>query len=665
MKSSRRSAALVLLVLLAANPAYAGLESCRDPTPDERFQLDLCSAHAGCRLVVALMDGCASVTNGIRRFFSSQKPELDPGEYQSDRNAPLGPSEIEQARKDNELYQRNQSLRESAARDAYNGLVVSDRSIKARLERYCGNPLDQGCKDAVQDAESLANRLNAYNNNPDHVALRGKLTAESPGIAAPYGKLQAAAWEETNRKSEELNKSIRERQAAEQKLLEAEKKKKEGNQVDPPVDGMAAKLPGGVDAITDMLEKGVSKVSDWFSKAFSSEQKPSASEEEQKTAREAGAWVDQNLAATQARAEKEQEERNRKAQEASARLERAREAERIANQSPAERLTEGFDQRIATARQQCAANDSSCNSACMAVAAVGVLSIFMARGSASGAAGEQVQQCSNRCDQAKSSCEQEVSALEQEKSQAISAATRGPTVVASANTGTTATTGINAGSRSCREILESLVGPINDGNPTQAAGSNLRYPLGQIYSDTVWAAQIYVRVANTHPACANDQSSKDAVAASLRSTQAYCRQAEGLRSGGPFNCSTGQSYGGTAARTEAAIRQLFQQTSVAGGGGASARPPGGDCKTAVDQQEADFTVINQRGRSTGAAKSAVSSMQVGLYMTSERLKLLDRLCRGQPQYEQYASMRQSQDNTMRACKQIATNSADCAPRVAW
>lgn len=641
MKTMKRSAALLLLVFLAVNPAYAGLESCRDPTPDERIQLDLCSAHMGCRLVVALMDGCASVTNSIRRFFLSQRPELDPGEYQSDRNAPLGPSEIEQARKDNELYQRNQRLRESAASDAYNGLVVLDRSIKARLERYCGNPLDQGCKDAVQDAESLANKFNAYNNNPDHVALRGRLTAESPGIAAPYGKLQTAAWEETNRKSEELNKSIRERQAAEQKLLEAEKKKKEGDPADSPVDGTAAKSPSGVDAVADLVQKGVSKVSDWFNKAFSSEQKPTSKEEESK--REAGAWVDKNLADTQARADREQEDRNRKAQEASARLERAREAERIAKQTPAERISNSFDQRIAAARQQCAANDSSCNTGCMAVAAVGVLSIFMARGSASNAASEQVQQCSNRCDQAKSSCEQEVSALEQEKAQAI------------------------ADSRAPRERTV--------GAPVASGGVNACAPdpgLFQTYVETMkeWArvigrpeASVSVHRETFRQIRAQHIGWSDEMIRNQLEVQSRPYQPTGPQ--GPhiaaqskifvqmLKCETGQRQAAAASTNRNAGSA---QVSVGGGqgsGGAS------DCKTRYDGDEAKNGPIVQRIQNTS---SAVGQMQLLLGMLDRRISLLEQYCRGQPQYAEYAGARQQRAATMNNCRGIASNPGDCVPK---
>ncbi len=695
-RSDRVRVAALCVALLVSAGAHANPANCdNDMTEDQRFQASLCSAHAGCRFVFGIADTCIKAKSFLSRLGLGGRGSatevtdsrvsnalVESGVPQSGISSCLfdfdrtkcgeylsgGPKQPGAKEKADEIVERlkgkvyDTTVWDAGLGLAKEGLLMCDAATN-----------EANMRDAVRAKERCAladGNINAcLSTKQGHEELRRNLQSliDGGGLgadAAGYRSLASTPYPACPTTLPSSGKTPKVALADYLKFWDTpEEPKSKKTEPAGGTDGIAGLLEKGV----SQVEKGISQVSDWFSKAFSSEQKPTSKEEESK--REAGAWVDKNLADTQARADREQEEKNRKAQEASARLERAREAERIANQTPAERITDSFDQRIAAAREQCAANDSSCNTGCMAVAAVGVFSIFMARGSsASGAAGEQVQQCSNRCDQAKSSCEQEVSALEQEKSRAISNATRGPSV-ASANTAATGAgaggRGASAGGRSCREILESLVGPVNDGNPMNAAGSNLRYPLGQIYSDQVWAAQIYVRVANTHPACANDQSSKEAVAASLRSTQGYCRQTESLRSGGPFNCDTGQSYGGTAARTEAAIRQLFQETSVAGGGGAPARPPDGTCKAAVAQQEADFTVINQRGKSTGAANSTVPSMQVGLYMMSERLKLLDRLCRGQPEYGGYASMKQSQDSTMRACRQIATNSADCAPRVAW
>ena len=134
MKKQHSCSVFLLSVLLVANPALA-IEDCRDPTPDQRFQMDLCAAHKGCAIDIGLADACASLTRRIKAFFANKKPELDPGEYKSDRDAPLGPSELEQARKDNELYRQNRFLEERQASTAFNELTVLDRSLKGRAHQ--------------------------------------------------------------------------------------------------------------------------------------------------------------------------------------------------------------------------------------------------------------------------------------------------------------------------------------------------------------------------------------------------------------------------------------------------------------------------------------------------------------------------------------------------
>ncbi len=65
--------------------------------------------------------------------------------------------------------------------------------------------------------------------------------------------------------------------------------------------------------------------------------------------------------------------------------------------------------RALTASEQCAATAQSCNSGCMGVAALGLLSLFTRNNAAATEAGNQTQLCSNRCDEAKSTCEQQAS----------------------------------------------------------------------------------------------------------------------------------------------------------------------------------------------------------------------------------------------------------------
>lgn len=65
--------------------------------------------------------------------------------------------------------------------------------------------------------------------------------------------------------------------------------------------------------------------------------------------------------------------------------------------------------RALTASEQCAATAQSCNSGCMGVAALGLLSLFTRNNAAATEAGNQTQLCSNRCDEAQNSCQQQAS----------------------------------------------------------------------------------------------------------------------------------------------------------------------------------------------------------------------------------------------------------------
>jgi hypothetical protein len=162
-------------------------------------------------------------------------------------------------------------------------------------------------------------------------------------------------------------------------------------------------------------------------------------------------------------AQSEQEERDRPVREAREKAERERLAEqqRLAQQQLAEQqrlastqrsapsptpapatapqqsakdqLIASLDQRIASTRQRCLASESSCNSGCLGVGAIGIFSALTGNRAAASASQDQLQQCSNRCDQAKSDCDQRVLAIENEKRVALgqtpmrAAASAGPT----------------------------------------------------------------------------------------------------------------------------------------------------------------------------------------------------------------------------------------------
>lgn len=314
-----------------------------------------------------------------------------------------------------------------------------------------------------------------------------------------------------------------------------------------------------------------------------------------------------------------------------------------------ERIAKQYDERINSAHNQCATSANSCDSGCAAVGVVGVIEILAAKGDSGGNARRKIQQCSDDCDSEKERCDQQVASLEREKSQAIAKANEARTLQqAQVDYLPRSSSGRNVSGRSCQDTLNSLIGPVND--------ASARLTPAQDAQQSVWAMQAFLRVANTHPACANDAQSRQQVADALRKEQDRCRQ------GGFPNCDSGQNFSGTAARTEAAIRQLFQESSPAGNTAATVRPVSGDCRATYARQEAEFAAINRRKPDTQAV---LPGLQVVLYMTSQRLAMLDKLCQGQSQYAEYASMKQSYDGAMQTCRQIATNSADCVPRVAW
>jgi hypothetical protein len=88
-----------------------------------------------------------------------------------------------------------------------------------------------------------------------------------------------------------------------------------------------------------------------------------------------------------------------------------------------------------------------------------------------------------------------------------------------------------------------------------------------------------------------------------------------------------------------------------------------ECRTALRRMEERFEGINRR-RPPQAANLAVQ--QVELYMLSEQVALLERLCRGQREYEFLKPMQERLARTQQACRASAAQpGSDCVPRVAW
>ncbi|MCX7034758.1 MAG: hypothetical protein NT046_12475 [Arenimonas sp.] len=95
------------------------------------------------------------------------------------------------------------------------------------------------------------------------------------------------------------------------------------------------------------------------------------------------------------------------------------------------------------------------------------------------------------------------------------------------------------------------------------------------------------------------------------------------------------------------------------------------CQRELDAQEIEFKDINARNPNTQSIvmgtsiPAVVPGMQVLLYMTQKRMDLLDLYCKGQPQYSQYESTKNSRDETMKACERSTSDNSVCKPNLPW
>lgn len=99
-------------------------------------------------------------------------------------------------------------------------------------------------------------------------------------------------------------------------------------------------------------------------------------------------------------------------------------------------------------------------------------------------------------------------------------------------------------------------------------------------------------------------------------------------------------------------------------------PGAAQCEQAYAAQEAEFAAIDRRNPAHQKGADADSApilpgLQVALYMTSQRLLLLDTQCKGQPRYAEYPVIRRQYDDAERACRGFTRNTRDCQARVAW
>lgn len=90
---------------------------------------------------------------------------------------------------------------------------------------------------------------------------------------------------------------------------------------------------------------------------------------------------------------------------------------------------------------------------------------------------------------------------------------------------------------------------------------------------------------------------------------------------------------------------------------------GADCKLALRRMEERFETIQRR---RPARADRLSAQQVEIYMLTEQMGLLERLCRGQREYEFLQPTRDRLARALQSCRESAANPVnDCVPRVAW
>lgn len=158
-------AGLLLLTAALAQPAVAQIQGCRDPSPDERLQLELCSAHIACRPLVAIVDSCAAAANLVRRFFSNERAPLDPGEYTGERRTEPEPPKPSVPPRYKTMAALNLSLEGSRL----------DRRIAERCSRVQDYRSDYSdCPQLIREAEVYNAKIDAFNADPEKVRLEGQ-----------------------------------------------------------------------------------------------------------------------------------------------------------------------------------------------------------------------------------------------------------------------------------------------------------------------------------------------------------------------------------------------------------------------------------------------------------------------------------------------------------
>lgn len=466
--------ATLCIAFLVSTSVHANPANCDgEMTEDQRFQAELCSAHAGCRFVFGIADTCTKAKSFLSKLglggrgsatkvtddrvsYALAETGVPPSGissclYDFDRakckeylsGGPKQPSAKDQA---DEIVKRlNSKVYSTTVWDAglglaKEGLLMCDDATNeakmrdaVRAKERCA--LAEGniraCLSTKEGHDELRTKLQNLIDNGglgvDAVGYRSLANTpypECPTTLPSSGKTPKVAladylkfWDTSKEKSEEAQSTEKENKA---------------NSVIARCDAMRRDIS---DALDNSELDRTSGLIDQFKAACSRENQTYADLTRLYKQRLTEARAAQETTALprrggssgaemfqQAINQAEQEEKNRPAREARERAAKAAAVAAEARQTPEDRLRKNYDQRITAAREQCTASKESCDSGCTGVAVVGLLTMFASKGAGADVASSQIQQCSNRCDGAKSSCDEQVSNLEQERSQAVAGA---------------------------------------------------------------------------------------------------------------------------------------------------------------------------------------------------------------------------------------------------
>lgn len=139
-----------------------------------------------------------------------------------------------------------------------------------------------------------------------------------------------------------------------------------------------------------------------------------------------------------------------------------------------------------------------------------------------------------------------------------------------------------------------------------------------------------------------------AAAADVPESAATARPPAPVRVAAPAPAATPANAGALAARVAAAAE---------GGTG------GPDCRSSLRRMEERFEGIQRR---RPAQADRLATQQVEMFMLTEQMALLERLCRGQREYEFLRPTQERLARALQGCRETAANPvSDCVPRVAW